>query len=134
MNSFAIDVDHEAAIRRTIKECYFNGAFNDLDTVAMARGFHPDFAILGATATGDLERYTIAQWIDAIETRKAAPNFDSKTVERKCQIARVHVVGGVASATVAIYRDDALLYTDFLSLLHFGDGWKIVSKIYHAHA
>ena len=48
-------------VRAVVNSAYCNGAYNALDTAAMAQGFHPDFAILAAD--GDkLERRRFA-WI-----------------------------------------------------------------------
>lgn len=123
------DVD---AIRQVITESYFNGAYNDLNTVSMAQGFHPDFAILGAD--GDkLERFTIKEWIASIEKRKAQANFDIKKSKREGKIIHVDVTAGVASAKVEIVKDGSIQYTDYLSLVQFPSGWKIVSKVYAEH-
>lgn len=123
------DVD---TIKQVITESYFNGAYNDLNTVSMAQGFHPDFAILGAD--GDkLERFTIKEWIASIEKRKAQANFDIKKSKREGKIIHVDVTAGVASAKVEIFKDGSIQYTDYLSLVQFPSGWKIVSKVYAEH-
>ena len=54
-SSVPADAGDAADIERVIKASYFNGAFNDLDTDAMRRGFHPDFAIF-STAVPDGEK------------------------------------------------------------------------------
>ncbi|MBX9901046.1 MAG: nuclear transport factor 2 family protein [Burkholderiaceae bacterium] len=124
------DVD---AIKQVITDAYFNGAYNDLNTVNMAKGFHPDFAILGAD--GDkLERFTIKEWIASIEKRKAQANFDIKKSKREGKIIQVDATAGVASAKLEIYKEGSIQYTDYLSLVQFPSGWKIVSKVYAEHA
>ncbi len=125
--------DDSAAIRKVIDDSYCNGAYNRLDTKAMAQGFHPEFAILGADGDA-IERYPIHTWIDAIEARKAAPGFDPASALRACRIINIDVTDGAASAKVEIDRDGTLLYTDYLSLLKFAQGWKIVAKVYAEHA
>jgi len=123
----------EKTIVKTIAESYFQGAYNALDTAAMARGFHPEFAILGADGD-EMERYTISQWIAAIDGRKAQPGFDFESARRDCRIIDLNVTNGVAMAKVEIDKDGKLLYTDYLSLLKFAGGWKIASKVYFEHA
>ena len=121
------------SISTLIADCYFNGAFNALDTAAMARGFHPDFAIF--SADGDkLARYPIQTWLGAIEQRKAAPGFDIATARRACRIVKLDVTGDAAAAKIEIDRDGQRLYTDYLSLLRFAEGWKIVAKVYMDHS
>jgi hypothetical protein len=124
--------DEIAAIRDVVITAYCNGAYNALDTASMAEGFHPEFAILGAAADG-LDRYTIGEWIAAIEKRKSAPGFDIATAQRDCELLSIDVAGDAANVKMEVRRDGALMYTDYLFLLRFADGWKIVSKIYHAH-
>ncbi|MFA8433245.1 MAG: nuclear transport factor 2 family protein [Marinifilaceae bacterium] len=34
---------------------------------------------------------------------------------------------------VVFYKGNAPLFTDYLSLYKFNDGWKIVNKIYYRH-
>ena len=122
-----------AAVRRVVDVAYCNGAYNALDTVAMREGFHPGFAILGAEGDA-LDRYTIDAWIDAIDKRRSAPGFDPASAKRDCELLAVEVTGDAAHVKMRVHRDGALLYTDHLLLLRFASGWKIVSKVYHAHA
>jgi len=125
-------ISDAAAVRDVVNSAYCNGACNALDTVAMARGFHPGFAII-SPGTDQLERYTIAEWIAAIEKRKAAPGFDLATAKRECRLISVDVTGDVANVKMEVHKDGARIYTDYLFLLRFADGWKIVSKIYQDH-
>lgn len=121
------------AISQTIMQSYFQGAYNALDTVAMAKGFHEEFAILGADGE-NLERFTIKDWITSIEKRKAQPGFDMTSAKRDCKIIQIDGTNGVGSAKVEIYKDGKILYTDYLSLIKFASGWKIVSKVYAEHS
>ncbi len=122
----------DAAVHAVVQLAYCNGAYNALDTVAMARGFHPEFAIISAGEDA-LERYTIAEWIAAIEKRKAAPGFDIASAKRQCYLTSVDVTGDVANVKMEVRKDGTRIYTDYLFLLRFADGWKIVSKIYQDH-
>ncbi|MBN1272904.1 MAG: nuclear transport factor 2 family protein [Candidatus Aminicenantes bacterium] len=124
--------DDQAAVEKVIKSSYFNGAFNDLDTKAMEKGFHPDFAIFSAKGT-QLAKYPIAVWIQAIEKKKNDPGFEPEKSAMECKIMSLDVTGGCASAKVEIGKNGDLIYTDYLSLLKFENGWKIVAKVYHSH-
>lgn len=119
-------------VEKVIKGAYFNGAFNDLDTMAMEKGFHPDFAIFSAKGK-QLAKYPIADWIKAIENKKKDPDFDPKNAVMECKIANLDVTFRCASAKVEIFREGEHIYTDYLSLLKFEDGWKIVAKVYHSY-
>jgi Putative lumazine-binding len=120
------------AVRRVVNEAYCNGAYNALDTRRMAEGFHPDFAIFGADGDA-LERYAIKTWIGAIEARKAKADFDPASAVRTCQIISVDVTGDVAMVKAKILKAGQLQYTDYLSLIKFKTGWKIVAKVYAEH-
>ncbi|MHC5109024.1 MAG: nuclear transport factor 2 family protein [Planctomycetota bacterium] len=122
----------EQAVSQVIHKAYFNGAFNDQDTVAMADGFHKDFAIFSARGE-ELGRYEIATWIDGIKKRRAASDFDASSTRYNGSIVALDVTGGAASAKIELRRGGYLVYTDYLSLLKFDSGWKIVAKVYHKH-
>ena len=127
-----LKADDKADIELVIKASYFNGAFNGLDTESMRKGFHPDFAIFSASGN-KIIRYPIDTWIKNIEERKQAPNFDPKSSKMVCKIASLDITGGSAAAKIELSKDGQMVYTDYLSLLKFDDGWKIAAKVYFAH-
>jgi Putative lumazine-binding len=119
-------------VKKVIATSYCNGAYNALDTKSMASGFHEDFAILGAD--GELlERYPLKTWIAAIEARKLKPDFNLASAARGCTVISVDVTNEVASAKVAVTKEKQPQYTDYLLLVHFPSGWRIVSKVYAEH-
>lgn len=126
------DAEEQAAVEKVIKESYFNGAFNDLDTESMRKGFHPDFAIFSAKGA-ELARYPIDAWIKGIEQGKQKPDFDKSKAKMDCRIAALDITGGAAAAKIEISKDGKMVFTDYLSLLKFEDGWKIAAKVYHRH-
>lgn len=118
------------AVKGLIKSAYLNGAFNDLDTKSMAKGFHPVFEIHGVR-DGELSQYPIADWIKSIEKRKASPDYKAEKWDYK--FAYVDVTGVAASAKIELSKDGTHVYTDYLSLLKLKDGWKITDKVYVKH-
>jgi hypothetical protein len=132
VSSVPAGADDKTDIETIIKASYFNGAFNDLDTQTMRQGFHPEFAIFSADGE-DLSRYPIDAWIKGIEKRKQDPKYDSSKAKMDCKIVSLDVTGGAAAAKIEISKDGRLVYTDYLSLLKFADGWKIAAKVYQAH-
>jgi len=120
------------AVKKVVKSSYFNGAFNKLDTEAMRTGFHPTFSIFSAKGK-EISKYPIDTWITGIEKRKKAADFDISKSKMDCKIINADVTGGSAAVKVQISKDGTLIYTDYLSLLKFEDGWKIVAKVYHRH-
>jgi hypothetical protein len=132
ISTSSLDADSKADVEKVIKASYFNGAFNDLDTESMRKGFHPDFAIFSAKGN-DISRYPIDAWIKSTEKRKRDPNFDKAQAKMDCKIASLDITEGCAAAKIEISKNGKMVFTDYLSLLKFDDGWKIVAKVYHAH-
>ena len=126
------DTDAVADVTAVIERCYINGAFNDLDPAAMREGFHPDFAIFSADGEA-IRRYPIAEWAGKTEERKASADFDPAKNKWEHEFASVDVTGGSAAVKVELFKDGKHVYTDYLSLLKFDSGWKIVAKVYHKH-
>ncbi len=119
-------------VQSLIEGAYINGAFNKLDTKTMKAGFHPDFAIFSAKGE-EISKYPIATWIEGIEKRKAKDDFDPSKQKWDHHFASIDVTGGSAAAKVELSKEGKLVYTDYLSLLKFDSGWKIVAKVYHKH-
>ncbi len=119
-------------VRALIEAAYINGAFNDLDTKSMRNGFHPEFAIFSAKGE-ELSKYPINTWIEGIEKRKAKPDFDPAAQKWDYEFKEIDITGGSATAKITLSKDSKLVYTDYLSLLKFDSGWKIVAKVYHKH-
>lgn len=121
------------AVKELVLQAYINGAFNKLDAEAMARGFHDDFAIFSAKGEA-ISKYPIANWVEGVKKRKA-DNYDPKDAKNIWEhtFASVDVTGGAAQVKVELRNQGNHVYTDYLSLLKFESGWKIVAKVYHKH-
>jgi len=119
-------------VRAVVEDTYINGAFNALDPDAMRRGFHPDFAIFSADGE-KIKRYPIGEWASGVARRKADPGFDPAKNAWTHKLPIIDVTGGAAFVKVELSRDGTLVYTDYLSLLKFDSGWRIVAKVYQEH-
>lgn len=124
----------KTAIKTVIEASYINGAFNDLDTVTMRKGFHPSFAIHGVQEDGTLRKYPIDEWIADIEKRKASPDFDPADQKWDHGFVMIDVTGDAAMAKIDLHKDGKHIFTDYLSLLELKDGWVITDKVYHRHS
>ncbi len=121
-----------AEIEALIETSYVHGAFNGLNPEAMELGFHPDFAIFSAKGE-EIRKYPIADWVASTRERKGSADFDAAQNVWQHRFASVDVTGGAASVKVELSREGKLVYTDYLSLLRFDSGWRIVAKVYHRH-
>lgn len=129
--SFKIHHEEEA-IKETILTGYVHGAFNELDPDAMGKTFHEEFAIF-STDGQNLRRYPIAVWRENVTNQKNDPNFDPANNVWEHKFSEVDVSGNSAMVKLELYNEGEHVYTDYLSLLKFDDGWKIVAKVYYRH-
>lgn len=123
----------EEAVKKVVFESYVNGAFNELNADAMEKGFHKDFAIYSAKGE-EIDKYPIADWV-ALTRKRKANNYNPKDTKNvwKHTFAKVDITGGAAQVKVELENQGKLVYTDYLSLLKFDSGWKIVAKVYNKH-
>ncbi|MEO1054571.1 MAG: nuclear transport factor 2 family protein [Bacteroidota bacterium] len=119
-------------VKKVVKESYIHGAFNELNPEAMAKGFHEDFAIFSAKGEA-IGKYPIKTWVESVKTSKAKPDFDPEKNKWDHNFATVDVTGGSAMVKVELSKDGKHIFTDYLSLLKFDSGWRIVAKVYHKH-
>jgi len=117
------------AITKVIEEAYVQGFFLNRDVEEMRNGFHPEFNILMLNKEGKIGKLSIARWTEIVETRLK----DKKETNITHKFPLIDVTGSAAVVKIEIYRDKKLLYTDYMSLYKFANGWKIVNKIFHQH-
>lgn len=123
----------QQAVVDVVTAAYVDGIHNFRDPVAIRKGFHPDFEML-ILKDGKLERLPIAKWIERIEAqnvKEPAPADGKRSTS--AAFPSVEVTGSAAVAKVELTRDGRLVFTDYLSLYEFADGWKIVGKIFYRH-
>ncbi len=129
---FAQDADKEA-IKTLIQEAYIDGLQNNGDLQKTREGFHPDFNLL-ILKDDKLDKLPISKWLEYAEGRKKKdpkpPVEDKKTT---VEFVDIDITSNAAVAKIDLFRNKKKIYTDYLSLYKFRDGWKIVSKIYYKH-
>ena len=129
MASLAQGSSDEDAIKALIQSAYVDGLQNLGDLGKTRAGFHPDFVLLGLR-DGKLTRLPIAEWMASAEKRKAEGVKPPLTV---CKFVTIDVTGSAASVKLELHQNDKRIFTDYLSLYKFPDGWRIVGKIYYRH-
>lgn len=124
------DKEHEA-VKKVIEAAYVKGVHIDRDTEAMRKGFHPAFVMFVYGKDG-IEKMSIDEWMEKIEEgKKKSPAPPENKVTH--EFSMVDVTGNAAVAGIEIYKGGKHIFTDYMSLYKFEDGWKIVGKIYHRH-
>jgi hypothetical protein len=123
--------EDEAAIQAVILSAYRDGLCNVGDVAAVRKGFHPEFRLLGIKDDA-LTVLPIADWIKRTEEKKAAGKFPPANLVAM-EFPLVDVTGNAAMVKVKFMVNGKHVYTDYLSLFRFSDGWMIVNKIYTSH-
>ncbi|MBO3700015.1 nuclear transport factor 2 family protein [Roseivirga sp. E12] len=120
-------------VKELVLKAYVNGAFNELDVDAMRKGFHEDFAIYSPKGEA-IGKYPIKAWVNGTAKRKAN-GYDASAEKNKWDhnFASVDVTGNAAQVKIELHNQGKHVYTDYLSLLKFDSGWRIVAKVYHEH-
>lgn len=122
--------NEQDAVTKVVQGAYIDGLQNLGDIQTIRDGFHPDFEML-MFRDGKLSKMAIEPWINRVEQRKQNPNTTPPNITGK--FIDVEITGTVALVKLELHRDGKKLFTDYISLYKFDDGWKIVSKVYFQH-
>lgn len=115
------------AIEEVIEAGYIGGIWMDGDEAAARRGFDASFVMQVPQEDG-VRSVTLDAWLDRLGLH-GQPLKENITHE----IEVLDQTGCAAVAKVKIFQDLEALYTDYISLYHFADGWRIVAKTFYAH-
>ena len=132
---FAQDNQNEEkeAIKTVIQTAYVDGLQNNGDLTKTEEGFHPGFNLLGVRNNG-LTKFPIYSWVEyAKHKQKENPDPPAENEKVTCEFELIDITGNAAVAKIELYKDSKKIYTDYLSLYKFEEGWRIVNKIYFAH-
>jgi hypothetical protein len=113
----------EPAVRETVQHYLYGLKHNDVESLRKA--FYADAKLFFVKRDNQLGQLTQEQWYKGFA---ASAGQEEKG---DLQIADVDITGNAAAVKVVeVYPNSK--YTDYLSLLKFEGGWKIVNKIYVA--
>lgn len=123
----------QEAIKKVIQSAYVDGLQNKGPVADIEKGFHPGFELLGIK-NNELTKFPIYSWI-LYHKKKLAENPTPPTKEEMvtCNYPLIDITGNAAIAKIELYKGGALIFTDYLSLYKFEEGWQVVSKIYYKH-
>ena len=119
---------------QVIQTAYVDGIQNLGSIEDIEAGFHPGFNLLGVNQNNMLTKFPIYSWLESIKMRKEQ-NPEGRPDEEKitCKYNMIDVTGNAAMAKIELYQKDKKLFTDYLTLYKFKEGWRVVSKIYYRH-
>lgn len=113
------------AIREVITSAYIEGLHMNGSREDIRAGFHPDFVMKVLSDDGIVD-VTIEDWIARLPEEGSSPDH---TVSHRIPI--VDISGVAATARVEVLFDGEHVFTDYMSLYRFSDGWRIVGKIFN---
>jgi ketosteroid isomerase-like protein len=112
----------DAAAVREVVEAYLHGLkFNDV--ASLRRAFWPEARLFFVDRDGHLGQLTQSRWYGGFA---AVAGHEE---EGELRIASLTVTRDIASVTV-VEEYPRSRYTDYLSLVKFDSGWRIVNKVY----
>ncbi|MGZ5443611.1 MAG: nuclear transport factor 2 family protein [Thermoanaerobaculia bacterium] len=128
--ALADDSEH-AAIVAVVDQAYVHGVHIDGDADKMRAGMHDSFVMFVRSDKG-ITQMTRDAWIERLTASKAGAANATKP-EIKANITVLDRSGNAAVARVDLFRDGKQIFTDYISLYRFDDGWKLVAKTFHRH-
>ncbi len=118
------------AVKKVVRSAYVEGIHNNGPIEDIRNGFHPSFSML-RLMENNIEPLPIADWIASIEKRRSENTAQGVRIDGK--FVNIDVTGNAATVKLELFRQDKLIFTDYLSLYLFDEGWRIVSKTYYRH-
>jgi hypothetical protein len=112
------------AIEKTLWT-YLDGLYEG-DTNKLGAAFHED-SHLYSLAEGRLADLPRPKWLDMVASR---PSPKSKGLQRTDRIVSIDLSGPETAFVKLECSMHPRYFTDYLTLLKFGDGWRIVSKTF----
>ena len=119
------------AIKKVVQSAYVDGILNRGEVSDVKKGFHPEFVLL-YVRENQLGKLTRDRWLDRIAKGKANKPAAPKARAR-VRFLFVDAIGDAGMAKLEVHRGTQLVYTDYVTLLKFAEGWRIVTKISHYH-
>lgn len=125
----AQEINEKEAVKKVIDSAYVSGIHNLGDIKNTEKGFHPGFDLLG-TNNNQLTKYPIYTWIESTIVAKTKGDKRPLTI---CEYENIDITGNAACVKLKLLRENKVIFTDYLFLYKFTEGWKIVSKVYYKH-
>ena len=124
--------DEKELIKKVIQTAYVDGLCNNADEEAVLKGFHPGFDLLSTGNGNTMWKLPIYNWIDiAKEGKEKGNRYSFQNELTTVRFLFIDITGNVAIAKIEFYEGEEMNFIDYLSLMKFEEGWKIVSKMAH---
>jgi hypothetical protein len=120
----------EEAIKSVVTSAYVEGIHNRGNVEDIRKGFHPSFNML-RLSDNQLKPMAIEEWISSLE--KAKKENPAAPPRAEARFISIDMTGTAAVVELGLYRENKKIFTDYLALYKFSEGWRIVSKIFYRH-
>jgi hypothetical protein len=121
----------EQAVQQVVQTAYIDGIQNRGNVEDIRKGFHPSFTML-RLLENQIKPLPIEEWITNLE--KAKKESTTPLVKTEGKFINVDVTGNAAVVKLELYRENKKVFTDYLVLYKFTEGWRIVSKTFQRHS
>jgi hypothetical protein len=126
---FVFAQGEEEAVKQVVSSAYIEGIQNRGDVAAIRKGFHPSFNMLRLVDNA-IVPVAIEDWITTLEKNKAQ---NTPLIKTTGKFINVDITGNAAVVKLELYREEKKVFTDYIALYKFTEGWRIVSKTFHRH-
>jgi hypothetical protein len=126
----AFSQNDEASVKQVVTSAYVEGIHNRGSVDDIRKGFHPSFNML-RLIDNEIKPLPIEEWITNLE--KARKETPATSVRTDGKFVNVDVTGNNAVVKLELYRESKRVFTDYLVLYKFTEGWRIVSKTFFRH-
>ena len=120
----------ENLVKQVITSAYIGGIHNRGPIEDIRKGFHPSFNML-RLIDNEIKPLPIEEWIVNIE--KARKESTASPARTEGKFITVDITENNAVVKLELYRDNKKIFTDYLVLYKFIEGWRIVSKTFYRH-
>ena len=117
---------NEQAIEEVLTEAYVEGVWRQRDPDLVRGGFASTF-VMQVYWKGELGSRTLDEWLERMKLDR-----QPRESEIRAEIEVLEVTGIAGLARVQLFEDGEHRYTDYFGLYQTEEGWKIVSKMFHA--
>lgn len=128
--NISIAQSDEEAIQSVITSAYIDGIHNRGNIEDIRKGFHPSFNML-RMVNNEIKPLPIEEWIASIE--KAKKENTPPVSQTDGKFIDIDITGNAAVVKLDLFRDTRKIFTDYLVLYKFSEGWRIVSKTFYRH-
>jgi hypothetical protein len=120
----------EEAVKAVVTSAYIEGIHNRGSVDDIRRGIHPSFNML-RLVDNEIKPFPIEEWITALE--KAKKESTTPQVRTEGKFVDVDITGNAAVVKLELYRESKKIFTDYIVLYKFNEGWRMVSKTFFRH-